>query len=1088
MWCGKRRIERTDISSPRSFQTLNLMVMRFSVPSAFFLPALRRVVGGMAALFLPSAPLFADPNHEVVETSNPSGLIAQRLTAVAEGATHRVHDFPMISGSQRFGFWTFNGVRQSFPNGQAYIYPELAVTEDIEAIAHFFPVSQDGDGDRLADWWEYWMFSDRSRGPQDDEDGDGVTHEQEFRFGYSARFQDVIPGGGISSRLSAPLRLIVRNRFTYTLRSEPRGLVSAEGELNPGHSYTTPYLIGESSGFTFVGYQVDGQPLHDVTGCYLNRITVVPAANTEIVARYVRTGEDSDEDGILDVVEYQNFNTLVYGKEDDPDGDGFSIGVEIAKGLSVTTPDLLASGGISSRLSAPLEYDRVRVRYVMESRPLGLLTRAEEMVAAGTPRTSPHVGTGLVAGFAFGYWSVNGVRIAEPGNVARRQVNVTVDGTTTLVAHFFDPGADVDEDDLPDLWEWNHFGTLENDLDSDPDVDGFSIAQERRLGLTAAHVDQLVNGGLSARLSAPLNYETGTRKRLLVRSQPLGIATTTDEHKATGTAIVSAHYAFTGDFSGYQFTHWTRNGQRVADSTGHARAQVLFNLTEDTELVAHFTPPLQDLDEDGIPDVIELRLAENLSEIGPDTDADGDGFAVSKERSQGLSLVLKDQLLGGGISSRLSAPATLQFSIPPVDLLPAPLRTVRGAPAGARVATLAISPVQPGRSYQYALILGEGADDNARFYLAGSELRLASAIDQSAPQILRAKLRVTDDLGVTRDRQLLVQVVESLLAPLGTRVVDEEWELEVQLSIMAPEMADQPAVLTMVSGPAGSTFHSGTNRWSWTPSEADGPGSFDVVFRAENGLMSSEQTLKVSVREVNRPPMLQPAAEKTAVPGQELSFAVLASDPDLPANQLVFSLSGAPAGVEIDAGTGLLTWTPSEAQAGEIFNFGVSVSDGLATVSEPITVRVSATLSAAGTWLEGRFSETTPAERRGLLDDANGDGVSNLMCYAIGLNPETGVAAEALPSLERNPQGMQLIVRVRANDPALSFQIRKSTNLENWGNRPLTFNAVHNGWNVEGNDLAVETASDLGDGIWELRLALAPEEKAFWLLFVDQRP
>ncbi len=96
--------------------------------------------------------------------------------------------------------------------------------------------------------------------------------------------------------------------------------------------------------------------------------------------------------------------------------------------------------------------------------------------------------------------------------------------------------------------------------------------------------------------------------------------------------------------------------------------------------------------------------------------------------------------------------------------------------------------------------------------------------------------------------------------------------------------------------------------------------------------------------------------------------------------------------------------------------------------------------------------------------------------------------AEALPSMERDEEEIRLVIRVRANDPALSFQIRKSDNLESWGNRPLAFDAAQGGWNVEGDDLAVESATELGDGIWELRLSLAAEEKAFWLLSVDYDP
>src|SRR5207302_6521272 len=68
----------------------------------------------------------------------------------------------------------------------------------------------------------------------------------------------------------------------------------------------------------------------------------------------------------------------------------------------------------------------------------------------------------------------------------------------------------------------------------------------------------------------------------------------------------------------------------------------------------------------------------------------------------------------------------------------------------------------------------------------------------------------------------------------------------------------------------------------------------------------------VVVREVNSAPVLMVPADQTI---NELSALVVtntASDADLPANTLSFGLVSAPAGVLLDANTGVLTWTRSE--------------------------------------------------------------------------------------------------------------------------------------------------------------------------------
>ena len=41
-----------------------------------------------------------------------------------------------------------------------------------------------------------------------------------------------------------------------------------------------------------------------------------------------------------------------------------------------------------------------------------------------------------------------------------------------------------------------------------------------------------------------------------------------------------------------------------------------------------------------------------------------------------------------------------------------------------------------------------------------------------------------------------------------------------------------------------------------------------------------------------------------------LTFTATATDADLPANTLTFSLSGEPVGASIDPNTGVFTWTP----------------------------------------------------------------------------------------------------------------------------------------------------------------------------------
>src|SRR5262249_50664629 len=89
-----------------------------------------------------------------------------------------------------------------------------------------------------------------------------------------------------------------------------------------------------------------------------------------------------------------------------------------------------------------------------------------------------------------------------------------------------------------------------------------------------------------------------------------------------------------------------------------------------------------------------------------------------------------------------------------------------------------------------------------------------------------------------------------------------------------------------------------------------------------------EKPIIVTVNEVNQAPVLGGVpATASVVEGVAYTFTATASDADLPANTLNFSLEGAPPGASIDAKTGVFNWTPTAAQGPGTFTFKVKASD-----------------------------------------------------------------------------------------------------------------------------------------------------------------
>ena len=76
----------------------------------------------------------------------------------------------------------------------------------------------------------------------------------------------------------------------------------------------------------------------------------------------------------------------------------------------------------------------------------------------------------------------------------------------------------------------------------------------------------------------------------------------------------------------------------------------------------------------------------------------------------------------------------------------------------------------------------------------------------------------------------------------------------------------------------------------------------------------------------NTPPVLAPINDRTIRLGQTLSITASATDTDVPAQTLAFDLVG-PAGAAVGAASGVVTWTPTEAQAPSTNVFTVRVTD-----------------------------------------------------------------------------------------------------------------------------------------------------------------
>ena len=93
-----------------------------------------------------------------------------------------------------------------------------------------------------------------------------------------------------------------------------------------------------------------------------------------------------------------------------------------------------------------------------------------------------------------------------------------------------------------------------------------------------------------------------------------------------------------------------------------------------------------------------------------------------------------------------------------------------------------------------------------------------------------------------------------------------------------------------------------------------------------NAPWTDDATVTITVNPVNDAPVLGMIEDATIPELVEFSFTATATDVDLPAQVLTFSLVGAPDGAAITP-AGVFTWTPSELQGPGVYTFTVKVCD-----------------------------------------------------------------------------------------------------------------------------------------------------------------
>lgn len=186
-------------------------------------------------------------------------------------------------------------------------------------------------------------------------------------------------------------------------------------------------------------------------------------------------------------------------------------------------------------------------------------------------------------------------------------------------------------------------------------------------------------------------------------------------------------------------------------------------------------------------------------------------------------------------------------------------------------------------------------------------------------------------------------------------------------------------------------------------------------------------------------PSITTAAVADATVGASYSVALQAIDGDGALTWTV-SVGALPAGLTLSSG-GTISGTPSTSGTSEFTVRVADVDNDTATQALSILVNPAPPPIVQGYagWAATQFSpqELGDAQISGASADPDGDGLPNLLEYALGLDPGE-ISATGLPMVEQI-EGVWTFIYTRAADcPDLIFSVQYSSDLSNWSTSTVT--------------------------------------------------
>jgi hypothetical protein len=257
--------------------------------------------------------------------------------------------------------------------------------------------------------------------------------------------------------------------------------------------------------------------------------------------------------------------------------------------------------------------------------------------------------------------------------------------------------------------------------------------------------------------------------------------------------------------------------------------------------------------------------------------------------------------------------------------------------------TLKVEFSDPDKEDAGKVILSAGnLPEGAVFDAAAGMFSWTATYDQSGAYS-GITITATDGGGLTDEKSFNITVnnvnrtpgLEAIAALEGV----ENTPLTISLQASDPDKEDEGKLTFSAEGlPEGAVFDSQTGIMNWQPNFLQA-GASTVNFKVtDTGNLSAEQSVVITIGDLNHAPVLNETAAQTVKESEELKLTVTGSDEDTD-NTLTYSAESLPDGASFDPVNQLFSWTPGFEQAGA-YSATFKLSDGKEEVSTTVQITV----------------------------------------------------------------------------------------------------------------------------------------------------